>query len=253
MRTAQILSAATADFYERQAASFSVTRTDPWPGWERLASSLDLTQQEHLSVLDIGCGNLRFERYLTDLMGAGVVTAYGIDRCETLTMLGMPTAGDVRFQSLDITASLERGSLEQDITAPLCDLTVAFGLMHHIPLPAWRNELVRAMIARTRLGGAIVITFWQFTKESRLAKRAQRATERGERAMGISLDKDAGEWLLGWQQCEDVYRYCHAFADEEIDRLVEEACGQEAIIQDAFSADGAQGDLNRYVVLRCLR
>lgn len=77
----------TSDFYAREAASFSATRQAPWHGWEKaweLITAHDAVQgpfPSHaarvpddsagdsgapLTILDLGCGNLRFERFLAE-------------------------------------------------------------------------------------------------------------------------------------------------------------------------------------------
>ena len=64
------------EFYERNAASSSQTRTAPWEGWRRCmaacgfddsdGAALDQPVDAQIadSVLDIACGNLRFETIL---------------------------------------------------------------------------------------------------------------------------------------------------------------------------------------------
>ena len=59
---------------------------------------------------------------------------------------------------------------------------------------------------------------------------------------------DLGDYLLGWQESE-CFRYCHSFEEDEIDTLVK-SLGSSALECDRFSADGASGTLNRYVVLQ---
>lgn len=95
------LNALTSDFYAREAASFSATRQAPWHGWEKaweLITAPDAAQgpfpshaavrdslssraaripddyasnsKDSLAVLDLGCGNLRFERFLAERTNA---------------------------------------------------------------------------------------------------------------------------------------------------------------------------------------
>jgi SAM-dependent methyltransferase len=55
-------------FYRRQAAEFSRTRARPWPGWRRLEPILSRRwpRRRPLAVLDAGCGNAIFARFLED-------------------------------------------------------------------------------------------------------------------------------------------------------------------------------------------
>lgn len=73
-RTAHILADATNRFYAKVEASFSETRQQPWPGWMHVLelartapdSPLRRLEAQPLRLLDIGCGNMRFERFLQE-------------------------------------------------------------------------------------------------------------------------------------------------------------------------------------------
>ena len=58
----------TCAFYAQVGQSFSDTRQRPWQGFEVLSDELGLSQMDSCSVLDVACGNLRFERYLETLV-----------------------------------------------------------------------------------------------------------------------------------------------------------------------------------------
>ena len=61
-------------FYTEHAASFSATRSAPWEGWNHAAELLTQLRWPRAHnggaschsplVLDLACGNLRFERFL---------------------------------------------------------------------------------------------------------------------------------------------------------------------------------------------
>ena len=76
----------TAGFYARYGESFSTTRTGGWPGWSRLEGPLRAVARRAadegraLRVLDLGCGNLRFERWLEGLLPCAAVETVGLDR-----------------------------------------------------------------------------------------------------------------------------------------------------------------------------
>ena len=48
-------------FYESYAKEFSVTRQAPWLGWSQLLTFLSTNK---MRVLDLGCGNGRFYKFL---------------------------------------------------------------------------------------------------------------------------------------------------------------------------------------------
>ena len=58
-----------------------------------------------------------------------------------------------------------------------------------------------------------------------------------------------GDHFLGWQQDPRPLRYCHSFAEDEVDALVRSVadCAREV---ERFSADGSSDTLNRYLILQ---
>lgn len=256
MGTAEKLVRATNDFYAAQCESFSQTRQAPWKGWSgllpyvaKMAEPLDASGHP-LNVLDLGCGNLRFERFLADALPKTKIAAYAFDSCKPLADLGSD-AFKGHFKQLNIIDALKDGALPGTLDAcPKCDLGVAFGFMHHVPLPEWRTELLLALLRATATGGLICASFWQPGNSQKLLAKLEDVTPRGCDALGIELSGNAGDYLLDWQKDESAFRYVHDFSDEEIEALTEEACKAGATLVKAYSADGRTGDLNRYVILQ---
>ena len=60
---------------------------------------------------------------------------------------------------------------------------------------------------------------------------------------------DQGDFILGWKNKPNAYRYCHHFAEEEIDALAA-SVADRADVAARFLADGRTGDMNSYLVLR---
>lgn len=242
--TACKLNEITSDFYARCAASFDATRQRPWDGWEHCVELVEgrLEHPERISMLDIGCGNMRFEDHLVEATGA-LLEVWAIDNCPDLVDLGY----DMRFEDFDVVDALNQGeNLEEALDIPSCDLVCAFGLFHHVPGQDARGELLDFMLGKARPGGLVMITLWQFERDERLARKAEADTRRAlERFPELQLDQ--GDWLLGWQDERDALRYCHSFSDEEVDELVDLA-SEKASLVECFSADGRSGDLNRYLV-----
>lgn len=259
------LSALTSDFYARESASFSATRLAPWHGWEEtwqliatrepaLARRAADAASAPLAVLDLGCGNLRFERFLAEHTGAPA-RAIAIDNCPKLATLGgnLPSRITVKFQTLDIVESLLGGTLADRLPRAECDLAVAFGLMHHLPTFDLRARLLERLLGSVRHGGFAVVSFWQFLNDSRLAAKAEATTIEGRAERGLPPFQE-NDFLLGWQKAQHVYRFCHHTDDSEIDVLLTalQANSDAPPFHEAtrFSADGKQGNLNRYVVLQ---
>lgn len=84
------LCALTGEFYRANAESFSQTRQSPWQGWVRLLEVMDAraAERELLRVLDVACGNLRFERYLADALPGRMLSGWAVDNCEPLVEAG---------------------------------------------------------------------------------------------------------------------------------------------------------------------
>ena len=249
------LCALTGEFYRANAESFSQTRQSPWQGWVRLLEVMEAASgQEPLCVLDLACGNLRFERYLADALPGRMLSGYAVDNCDPLVEAGERNESDalsrIAFQNLDAIERLSAGCLRKALEAPdaSCDLAVSFGFMHHVPLERWRAGLLRALVAKVRPGGFVAVSFWRFLNSAKLARKAQETTSRARTELGIP-ELPGNDYLLGWQDTQGLYRYCHHFDEPEIERLLA-MVADSADLVNRFEADGKTGNLNEYVVLR---
>lgn len=250
------LCALTGEFYRANAESFSQTRQSPWQGWVRLLEVMDAraAERELLRVLDVACGNLRFERYLADALPGRMLSGWAVDNCEPLVEAGERSEfgplSRIAFQNLDVIERLSGGRLRESLEAPDAsrDLAVSFGFMHHVPLECWRAELLRTLIAKVRPGGFVAVSFWRFLNSDKLARKAQETTIRARAELGIP-ELPPNDYLLGWQDTQGLYRYCHHFDEPEIERLLA-AVADSAELVSRFEADGKTGNLNEYVVLR---
>ncbi len=278
----------TSEFYRANAASFSQTRQSPWQGWERVLAAAGLAGSDGaappvvlravyadgyaqrlnevgktdeaydeldtapLRVLDVACGNLRFERYLAERVGANRLECFAVDNCDPLVDQAQEAEGlpPVSFQNLNVIDELAAGTLAGSLEVPdaSCDLAVAFGFMHHVPREAWRAALLRALAAKVRPGGHVAVSFWRFLNSEKLAKKAFATTDAACAELGIPA-LPPNDFLLGWQDTSGRYRYCHHFDEPEIERLLV-AVADVAQPTARFAADGKTGNLNEYVVLR---
>lgn len=210
--------------------------------------------QEPLRVLDLACGNLRFERYLADALPGKMLSGWAVDNCDPLVEAGgrggFGPLSRMSFQNLDAIERLSAGCLREALEAPdaSCDLAVSFGFMHHVPLERWRAGLLRALVAKVRPGGFVVVSFWRFLNSDKLARKAKETTSRARAELGIP-ELPPNDYLLGWQDTQGLYRYCHHFDEPEIERLLA-MMADSADLVSRFEADGKTGNLNEYVVLR---
>lgn len=238
--TAQKLNALNKEFYARNAVSFSSTRSHPWRGWERLRPAIE----EASTILDVACGNMRFERFASTLKGEGDVEFYCVDSCAELAS-ELP---GVKFQQLDVVElCIGRADIAQAICSPACDLTVSFGFLHHIPGFEARCHFVNALLRKTAPGGLVALSFWRFMEDDRLARKALAVTEQAKSA--FELDLEENDYILGWQDDSSAYRYCHNYTDDEISVLLSNITGIWEL-ELRYNADGRNDALNTYIVLR---
>lgn len=251
--TAEQLSYVTSEFYAQQTQSFSATRQMPWQGWQKCLDAMpQLLSGEKPSVFDVGCGNLRFARFLRDEAGIVPEKYFAVDNCKPLVESGETDAQtpQVTFIELDVIKSLLDNTLSSRLTVPACDLVVAFGFLHHVPGAKKRIELLRTLLDRTKPGGFVCVSFWQFMNSQKLAAKAQETTAQGLRALGIDASElEEHDYLIGWQDKADTWRYCHHFSQEELDELLVNL-GSGVRVCAQFSADGKDNNLNRYVILQ---
>lgn len=251
------LNALTSAFYAQEAASFSATRQSPWRGWGQALSLINETDPALLThpvhLLDLGCGNLRFERALVERTSAPL-TVTAVDNCPPLVAKAqateLPARTSVNFRQLDVVEELLDGTLPDRLPNGTCHLAAAFGVMHHIPRFDLRARLLSQLVRALRPGGFAVVSFWQFMDDPRLATKAEHATAEGRTVHGLPLFV-SGDYLLPWQQAEGVYRFCHHCDEEEITQLIAEVQNAVPLREVArFSADGKSNALNRYCVLQ---
>lgn len=233
-----------------------------------------------LSVLDLACGNLRFEAFLAKELADTDLAFHTADDCDALVKgapwrpdpadgaaLGNRAAGSIRWhhQSFDVLAALDAEgrsdgaaldaetpgggpALAEALQTPRCDLAVSFGFLHQIPLPRWREEVLAMLAAKVRPGGFVIVSLWRFLENPLLARKAEATHEHALAELGLP-PLDAGDRLLGWRDEPGAYRYCHSFTDGEIDALA--ASVGHAVTEVArFRADGRDGALNSYLVLQ---
>lgn len=268
--TAQNLIDLNTRFYAEHAASFSATRSAPWEGWRHVA---DIAREHfgdtpaELRVFDLACGNLRFERFLAEQLPHTSLHVTAIDNCPALAA-NMNELARVDYHSADILTALlaedEYGSddaiagsrtpaLDTAFPHVSCDLSVCFGFMHHVPGAKLRQAVLSRLIDAVRPGGIVVVSFWQFMNDGRIARKSARsldlALSQPPFAGFASSSLEEGDHLLGWQADDAAFRYCHHFSTAEIDQLAASASPLAAPI-DTFSADGSNHSLNRYLVLQ---
>ena len=289
--TARFLIDLNNRFYTRNAASFSATRSAPWAGWRALSELLaqhgwsspddDGTgAAEERRVLDLACGNLRFERFLAGEFPKLDLRFLAVDSCAELACDAAAGDIDCTYRQIDVLQALldcdenthgsacpavaiapgsacpaafvAPGKPQAPEAGATFDLCATFGFMHHVPGEHLRRHLLDRLLDRTSPGGLLAMSFWQFMSDDRLSRKADQA-DSAMRAQGrIDMSRlDANDHFLGWQTDPSPLRYCHHFDEREIDELVA-SVGTRAREVARYSADGSSGTLNRYLVLERL-
>ncbi len=215
-------------FYGRFAAPFAESRAAPQPGYERL---LAYAPESGGRVLDVGCGEGRFLRFLRS-RGQGVDYT-GVDFTAGLLALG-DTSGRLLRRDLSLPGSLD------DLGH--FDLIVCLSTLQHIPGSDNRARLMAEMGACLLPGAHLVLANWQFVGSQRQRRKIQPWS-----AAGLETsDVEAGDYLLSWQRGGRGLRYV-TLVDEEATRRLAAAAGLRVVAQ--YRSDGREGDLNLYTIL----
>jgi SAM-dependent methyltransferase len=246
--TAKKLCAINTRFYQANATSFSQTRNAPWSGWRRCMEACGIVSESGaqegegcrrvdalaganqeckaanpascasvsrsisraFSLLDIACGNLRFEAFLECEYPAIDWRICALDNCETLVdssemaiakkvsficedilvnMLdGLPIATRANIPAIEYSPTnipllesvsapknvAERGNAPMIAQSPAFDFVVSFGFIHHIPGFDLRVRFLKEALSYVKPGGYLAVSFWQFLNDDARREKAQR-------------------------------------------------------------------------------
>ena len=230
-------------FYDTFASSFDHSRQTPQPGFEETLGHLP---PPPLNVLDVGCGNGRYGRFLaqSDRLGRYM----GVDFSSGL--LGF--AGDlenlgawhnngrlveIEFQDADMS---KVGFLQGQ---GQFDLVVCLSAMQHIPQRIRRVQLLHEMASHLAPNGRLLLGNWQFLASER-QRRKLLSWEEAELTDG---DVERGDYLLSWSRGGYGERYVCLIDEEETAYMAGLASLQ---IVHQFRADGREGNLNLYTIMK---
>lgn len=252
--TIQKLNQLNHSFYSVVAKDFDQTRQSAWAGWSELRRFLEKFEaQKPLRVLDVGCGNGRFLDFLAQNLPNQIIECTGLDLNPELLALARTRTKNfspkisAQWQEFDLVTAWLDESIGQPPFDTEYDLIVVFGVMHHIPSAQQRLEWLNNFQECLGTDGLLVVTDWQFTRESvRFAEK----TIPPEKLGFTSEELELNDYFLDWQQGQVSYRYCHETTETERAEQNEALTDQnpEVKLVTEYDADGKSGHLNHYRV-----
>ncbi len=151
----------------------------------------DFDGRDKLRVLDLGCGNGRFAKYLSGRHNLRV-EYLGIDNSENLLEIAKDNLKEVKdikaiFDDCDIT---NIPLLKEKLSNEQFDLVVCIATLHHIPSREKRSEIINVLKEHLRSDGKMLITTWNFLKNN----------------SHLIVDKlSDDEYILSWKNMEKRY------------------------------------------------
>lgn len=224
------LLALNRDFYRQFATSFAETRAYPQPGFNQL---VEFFPQPCPIMLDVGCGEGRFGRFVFDRNLIGDYTGVDFSR-ELLDMAANSLDGVFHLRNLSRPGCLD-GLGEFNLIACLATL-------QHIPGRSNRLNLLREMGDHLAPKGVIVLSNWQFLDNNR---QRGKITDWSQASLDPA-ELEENDYLIAWRRDGTGFRYVNFISSKEVERLAT-AAGLK--VSEQFRADGREGNLNLYSVL----
>ena len=246
--TIRKLDALNARFYKKIATDFNESRTYYWHGWREFLPYIELilAERESLRILDIGCGNGRFGKFLYDYLPAVPMIYHGLDNNEQLLELAAKklasTHLDVTLQDKNVVKGLMNNSFLADVSDEY-DVIALFGVIHHVPSLKLRKKMMSTLTKHLTKHGVAIVTFWRFLDSQKL----KRKIEPFDRLQIDQTQLEKNDYLLNWKRGSTAYRYCH-YADQAEEKELIQASKLQLI--DSFESDGKEGRGNKYLVLK---
>ncbi|MEX0896071.1 MAG: class I SAM-dependent methyltransferase [Patescibacteria group bacterium] len=236
-------------FYKKVAEHFHTSRQFYWHGWRQLLPHIknNLNSKTQLKVLDVGCGNGRFGKFLFDTLPEQDIIYHGIDFNQSLLEHAQQnlkkTTLTFELHQLDLVEKLISDTLFSTKVKKY-DLIVLFGVLHHIPSYQLRKQLVQNLSAQVAETGILCCTLWRFINPD---NEKSTATVDSSQVNIDQNELEPHDYFIPWKRGVPAIRYCHFTPDFEERRLIT-ASGLK--LRATFEADGKESKGNRYLILQ---
>lgn len=208
-------------FYEANNDSFDNSRSyGYWEGFDEILRFIPLEPE----ILDLGCGNGRFLRYLLD-KNVAIQSYLGLDTSKDFLRKDVEKYPKFEFQELDVISNLE--TINQNFS-----LIVAFGLTHHIPNYQFRKRWFEKIEKLVASQGILALSFWEFD-----------TSKNDSNFIPEKYLIEENDFFLGWKDNFTTHRYCHLFKNEEILEIISNFKNLELL-------NMVKKDQNTYLILR---
>ena len=180
-------------------------------------------------MLDVGCGNARFGKFLEE---NGLKIEYmGMDNNQYLL--------DKVGKKLPQAELINQDILKTWKVKDRFDLIVFFGVLHHVPGFENRIRILKTAKNHLKRGGLLIFTLWQFKNIERLKKKIVKNHK--------FKNLEENDYILKWEKGRKANRYCHFVDKEELKKMLSEL---KMELIDEFEADAKEGSGNKYIILK---
>lgn len=226
------------DLYSDLATQFSDSRNYFQPGWDYLAK-LDLPQK--LSVLDFGCGDGRFNKFLNQTFPTKQITYTGVDKSSELLKIAAKSSAQNLFQAE--LPNIPRPTYEDIEAKGPFELITIYALMHHLYSFDDRLKLLNLASELLSENGFLHVSFWQFGEYERYKHKLSKDLKLlpADEQKVIALEEH--DYVMDWQRGGTAYRFCHWTALPEIEKLETQSKLKRI---NSYRSDGKEGDQNWY-------
>ncbi len=188
--------------YDSISTEFHQTRQHSWPEFNQILPYL----KNHQKILDIGCGNGRFLKFLKE---EKIDSDYkGVDISPKLLEQAKKSLGESMF--------LEGSFLKLPVETNSKDLVVSIAAFHHLPSKEYRQKALQEIRRVLSENGLLFITVWNLF-QPKYKKYIWQSRIRHIYSLG---KYDSRDTFIPWSK-SGIKRYYYAFTSKEIKTLLQ--------------------------------